>query len=182
MTGRQKSKKHHHKEHSAAGGGAEDEPPRGSVDSRDQLFFWGTAPAHDMPRASLDLPRSRSSLDLPPRSSVDHISHRKSASNGSRADALLLLPHPNGDNKAAAAAGKDPPAKPKGSAEDRERHLMEVNDKFLQKLRALRSQNEDLSNQVASLEGELRMTKEVLELLLFMTPICRRAAGKVVCG
>ncbi len=163
MTGRQKSKKHHHKEHGAAGGGAEDEPPRGSVDSCDQLFFWGaTAPPHDMPRASLDLPRSRSSLDLPPRSSVDHISHRKSASNGSRADALLLLQHPNGDNKAAAAAGKDPPAEPNSSAEDRVRHLKELNSKFLQKLRALRSQNEDLSDQVKSLEGELRMTKEVL--------------------
>jgi hypothetical protein len=164
MTGKQKSKKHHHKEHGAAGG-AEDEPPRGSVDSCDQLFFWGaTAPPHDMPRASLDLPRSRSSLDLPPRSSVDHIAHRKSASNGSRADALLLLPHSNGDNKAAAAAaaGKDPPAKLKGSAEDRVRHLLEVNDKFLQKLRALRSQNEDLSDQVTSLKGELRMAKEVL--------------------
>jgi hypothetical protein len=162
MTGRHKSKKHHHKEHGAAGG-AEDEPRRGSVDSCDQLFFWGaTAPPNDMPRASLDLPRSRSSLDLPPRSSVDHIAHRKSASNGSRADALLLLPHPNGDNKAAAAAGKDPPAKPKGSAEDRVRHLLEVNDKFVQKLRALRSQNEDLSDQVTSLKGELRMAKEVL--------------------
>jgi hypothetical protein len=37
-----------------------------------------------------------------------------------------------------------------------------LNSKFLQKLRALRSQNEDLSDQVKSLEGELRMTKEVL--------------------
>jgi hypothetical protein len=163
MTGRQKSKKNHHKEHGAAGGGAEDEPPRGSVDSSDQLFFWGaTAPPHDMARASLDLPRSRSSLDLPPRSSVDHIAHRKLASNGSRPDALLLLPRPNCDNKATAAAGKDPPARPKCSAEDRVRDLLEVNDKFLQKLRTLRSQNKDLSDQVTSLEGELRMTKEVL--------------------